>query len=235
MSPRTTSADRGDGRYVDAELCAESAVTTAEGRREATYLCDLGRREFAPSVAFSDRRTIPIPRQHVSGVVPVATKHEVGRIATRGIVARVADDSALGDLPVGNFPCDPMGKMDPSADAQVAVACGGGVVRPRPTLVGSADGDAIPEWLAFRPGSVMGKIADPRTVAVRSAGHGLPTRKAIGVWAVVAKCPIGGAFSLGIVHAPHYSTAMAEAGQEPRRQAMTASGGPGHWNYEVVA
>jgi zinc D-Ala-D-Ala carboxypeptidase len=28
---------------------------------------------------------------------------------------------------------------------------------------------------------------------------------------------------------------MAEAGQAPRRQAMTVSGGPGHWEYTTVA
>lgn len=106
--------------------------------------------QFASSASLSIEMGLPVFRNAVLHVIRVGSNKKVFWIATRRIVAMMADILSVWNQTKGNFPRNPMGKGGLGCELQPSITLGISTGNPLPTSIGLGAIDVAPKSLFLR-------------------------------------------------------------------------------------
>lgn len=169
MLPSLAVNDIGNGRRTDIVLLGKGCHGDAALSVTAPYLNNLFVGEFRMWMRFA--ALLPILGNFVCHVVSTRTKKEMGWIAARRIVARVANDKAIWNWAKCQFVGKAVrnGSLSATTDMDISVAEVARTALPLPTIVGAEYLHLRPEAIFYREKAGIVSVDKPKWFALDMA------------------------------------------------------------------
>lgn len=152
MCPGFTQDDIADSRHGNAKKSRQSPVAILPGRVHLANVSDLRIRELCAALALASGLIVAAFAHHIVNVVLLRAKEQVSRVATRVIVAAVANNAAFWDRAIRQEVGVPVGGREIGTRPELTIPVQVDRCSPVPALIWTSNIDFFGE--AFWGGTI---------------------------------------------------------------------------------